>query len=571
MKAGRILLLASVFVAVALAIAGWFLWNDLRLLRELGRAPDPAESQPGVVEDVYRLPAATSSEPALPVSAVSVPAQRPAISNAIDSSKKTGGSAARPAARSVDAVKGEHVLSFASSGDMERFVQIARDAGVTGLKTIRIGNTVLIRTRGQEELDQLLKNAPKPVDDSPNYYVRIPEVAAKPVDVDSSYKPFGSEALKWLGVQSPDASWGKGIMIAVLDTGIAPNSKLPEENILRVAVDGNGPMQAGDYSGHGTAVASLITGELDSFPGIAPAALILNLNVLSSDGVGDTFSLSKGIVDAVDRGAKIINLSLGGQGDSPLLQQAVKYALGKGVAIVAAVGNDGVNGVSYPAAYEGVMAVSAVDANGRHLPFANSGPQTAVSAPGYGVTAAWTNEILVGFSGTSASVPFVSGAIAAVLSLHPRMSAREAQDFLCKYSNDIGEPGRDNETGAGVLDLKRVLSADTKGIYDIAVGMPYIRPPQTPTSDVRISAYVQNRGTEAVPGVTMSVQINSAYYSVSFGRLEVGQTASREFVVGANELRSLGYIEITCSAVIDGIADSNPLNNMIKSRLSRQQ
>ena len=115
-----------------------------------------------------------------------------------------------------------------------------------------------------------------------------------------------------------------------------------------------------------------------------------------------------------------------------------------------------------------------------------------------------------------------------------------------------------------------MLNAGTKGIYDITVGMPFIRAPQSATNDIRISTYVQNRGTEVVPGVEMSVQINSSSYSVHFQRLDVGQTASRDFVVGYNELKSLGYIEITCTAIIDGIADANPLDNMVKTRLSRK-
>ena len=86
------------------------------------------------------------------------------------------------------------------------------------------------------------------------------------------------------------------------------------------------------------------------------------------------------------------------------------------VVIVAAVGNDAVNAVAYPAAYPGVLSVGAVDANGQHLYFSNRGPAVDLVAPGYGVEAAWLDDQTVLFSGTSAATPIVSGALAALLS-----------------------------------------------------------------------------------------------------------------------------------------------------------
>ncbi|MDC0504110.1 S8 family serine peptidase, partial [Verrucomicrobiales bacterium] len=98
---------------------------------------------------------------------------------------------------------------------------------------------------------------------------------------------------------------------------------------------------------------------------MAPASDILSIRVLDAEGLGNSYTVASGIVTAVDSGASVINLSVGGYSDSTVLREAVAYAIDSGVAVVAAAGNDGSNAPSYPAAYEGVVGVSAVDAEGQ--------------------------------------------------------------------------------------------------------------------------------------------------------------------------------------------------------------
>ena len=112
--------------------------------------------------------------------------------------------------------------------------------------------------------------------------------------------------------------------------------------------------------------------------------------------------------------------------------------------IVAAAGNDAVEGVTYPAKYEGVIGVSSVDATGKHLYFSNRGEEVDLAAPGIGVTAAWTGNSFIDFSGTSASAPFVSGTLAMLLSENPALRPTEAVEIISSYANDAGFPGRDN-------------------------------------------------------------------------------------------------------------------------------
>ncbi|MBA4388484.1 MAG: hypothetical protein C0404_10920 [Verrucomicrobia bacterium] len=470
----------------------------------------------------------------------------------------------------VDAIKGEYVASFFNKSDRDKFAALAKERGVEVVKVIDFGNSVLVRVKTPDAWDSLVKEGPVPVNQAPNLYVRAPEPLGSNVIAEVNYKPFGTRALDAVGVLPMNSGWGKGVLVAILDTGIQPHAGMPEESISRMTLEGNGNMLADDYSGHGTAVASLITGDTGVFGGMAPGASILNIKVLSPEGIGDAVTLARGIVEAVDRGAKIINLSLGSHGDNYLLKQAVAYAIGKGVALVAAVGNDGAEGVNFPARYDGVLAVAGVDAANRHLQFSNTGPQAAISAPGFGVTAVWTNDTLVGFSGTSVAVPFVSGALAMLLARNPQMQPREAIDLICRYSDDIDEPGRDKETGYGVLNVKRVIDSNLKGVRDVAVGMPFIRIPKAETNSMKIVAYIQNRGTERIDGVNMKVDINDESYPVHFSNVEVCQTVSREFTFGYDKFMLAGALVITCTAEIDGAADSNPSNNSIKTRLTRQ-
>ena len=132
--------------------------------------------------------------------------------------------------------------------------------------------------------------------------------------------------------------------------------------------------------------------------GAAPGATILEYVVLDGVGRGDSFTLAKAIYAAVDQGAKVINMSLGSTGDSSVVRDAVAYALSKDVALVAATGNEAINRVAYPAAYDGVVAVGSVDGdpvNAQHLYFSNRGAAVDVVAPGFAVVANWPGGKMV--------------------------------------------------------------------------------------------------------------------------------------------------------------------------------
>lgn len=259
-------------------------------------------------------------------------------------------------------------------------------------------------------------------------------------------KPFGDRALEFLGVTEDNSEWGKGVTIAILDSGVYAHESLTGINIKQIDLVQTEENPDADYTGHGTAVA-------DIAHLVAPSADILSVRVLDSDGIGDTFTVAQGIVAAADNGANIINLSLGSYGDSVVLRDAIDYANERGTSIVAATGNDGIEQVSYPAAYEKVIGVSAIDASGEFAGFSNYGDSVDIGAPGVGINTAWEQDGEVSFSGTSAASPFVAGAIAATITRNQGYTVGQAADKVQQSALDAGAAGEDPQTGNGILQL----------------------------------------------------------------------------------------------------------------------
>ena len=168
-------------------------------------------------------------------------------------------------------------------------------------------------------------------------------------------------------------------------------------------------------------------------------------------------------------GADIINLSLGGEIGSHVLLQAVNFARSQGVSVVAAVGNEGVGSINYPAAYDGVLGVSSVGKNGRVSVFSNYGNEVDISAPGVGILTAWGDEEYVNFTGTSVSTAIVSAAIASELSRQPGLSAREVEQLLFDYANESEKPGFDVLAGHGILSLGRLENRYNQDYTDLAL------------------------------------------------------------------------------------------------------
>ncbi len=316
---------------------------------------------------------------------------------------------------------------------------------------------------------------------------------------------------------------GDGVIVAILDSGIQAHPQFDELYIVHIDLVGGGV--AGPGAEHGTSVASIISGR----EGIVPNAELFVVRVLDDAGRGNSFHIAEGIVQAVDLGVKIINLSLGLYADAPVVREAVRYAAERGVLMVAAAGNDGYDRMPYPAAYPEVLSVTALDASGRQAQFPNQSVAIDFAAPGVGVETADGKSGTTLFSGTSAAAPFVTGTLASLLSGPAAMDPAIAVDLLKRHLNDAGAPGPDPEYGAGVLDWQRLRERGQTGILDIALAGLHLDAGALPGTTMPVEVTVQNRGTKWLTEATLEVALdNGEPVSFVIGTLGPGQITSRK-------------------------------------------
>jgi len=206
------------------------------------------------------------------------------------------------------------------------------------------------------------------------------------------------------------------ITVAVIDTGVCMSH---EDLVGRVLDNGydfvDNDDDPEDVFGHGCSVAGIIAANIDNgigIAGFAPNSSILPVRVLGPSGSGSMADVAAGIVYAADEGADIINLSLGSMVGSQVTEDAVNHAVAKGATVIASAGNSGGALPGFPARYENVVAVGAIDPNGGRSSFSNKGGD--IWAPGRDVHTIYLDNGYKALNGTSFSAPYVS-AMAAVL------------------------------------------------------------------------------------------------------------------------------------------------------------
>ncbi|MFG2939217.1 type VII secretion-associated serine protease mycosin [Streptomyces sp. NPDC048282] len=300
-----------------------------------------------------------------------------------------------------------------------------------------------------------------------------------------------------------DEAWrttkGKGITVAVLDTGVEAGHPDLAGNVL-TAKDmigfGAGPGNR-NWARHGTAMAGIIAGHghgvgnQDGVMGVAPEARILPVRVILEDGDSARAkarstrgnALAEGIRWAADHGADVINLSLGDDSDSahpePSEDEAIQYALKKDVVVVASAGNGGDKGdhISYPAAYPGVVAATAVDKFGVRASFSTRRWYATVSAPGDDIVIADPDHKYYEGWGTSAASAFVSGAVALIKAAHPGLTPAQIKKLLEDTARDAPSGGRDDSRGFGMIDpvaaIKAAARLKTQNLTSASYGKKY--------------------------------------------------------------------------------------------------
>lgn len=273
--------------------------------------------------------------------------------------------------------------------------------------------------------------------------------------------------------QAWDETKGNGVTVAVIDTGVSRVPDLKDTKFVKGYDFVNDQIPADDDSGHGTHVAGTIAQSTNNnygVAGIAYEASIMPLKVLSAGGGGTVADIAEAIRFAADNGADVINMSLGGRGESNIMEEAINYAYSKGVVVIAAAGNENSNSVSYPARYAHVIGVAALDAAGEKAPYSNFGAGVDISAPGGSETGMILQDTIdpetgasaiMGFQGTSMAAPHVAG----VAALVKAAGITEPEEVLrvLKQSVRVVQDDPLNQFGAGHLDAAAAVKLALKG------------------------------------------------------------------------------------------------------------
>lgn len=340
-------------------------------------------------------------------------------------------------------------------------------------------------------LADIMKGDPRFIYAEPNLISEAPEADPSTTwawggqDATSFFGQYAAEALNLAWAQ--DINRGKGVVVAVLDTGVqldhpvlspvltearydfVDDDPVPEDEFNGQDDDGDGAID--EAAGHGTHVAGIV--HL-----VAPDAQIMPLRVLDSDGRGNIFIVAEAILYAARNGADVINLSLGMAGSSELLKEILEHvASGEteaepgedkyDIVIVAAAGNLNTDAPQYPAAEERVLAVTSVGPTATKSTFANYGDWIDVAAPGEGITSTFPTDGFARWSGTSMAAPFVAGQAALIRSVAPSLKAQDVAKLIAQTARplDALNPAFAGLLGAGEPDIGTSLGCHWADVW----------------------------------------------------------------------------------------------------------
>ena len=344
---------------------------------------------------------------------------------------------------SPTSVPNEALLKFRDKAALAKFLKQAKGYGLEVVSSLDGLATARVRFAAPNQLRDYLaaSGQDRPLMDA-NHWMTVPALAKPDPSNEGGTVPSGAQFLQAVNATGDRTDWGKGVTVAVLDTGVKTNPTFGDNQVSHVDLVNDGT----PFHSHGTSVASLIAGQDERVPGVSPDANILDVRVANDKGYSVTSVLSQGILEAANRGAQVINISMGGYDDSEVLREAVAYALQRGAIIVAAAGNEKFDQLAYPARIPGVISVGSVDANGIQAYFSNSGSGLVYVAPGVGLPVAWDTNKMALASGTSQSAAVVSGIVAYYLGL-----GLTPQEALARMqANARATPGTPVQRGFGV-------------------------------------------------------------------------------------------------------------------------
>lgn len=259
-----------------------------------------------------------------------------------------------------------------------------------------------------------------------------------------------------------DGYTGKGVKVAVLDTGFDPHDEITYAG----GASAFDTPYTSDENGHGTHVAGIIGAHMGTYvQGIAPDVSLYGYKtsrIVNGQREGHTGHILQGINWAIENDMDIINLSSGWRNHSQIVYNAIVNAVENDILFITSAGNEGEKGgtVTYPAPYDEVIAVGAVDPYKNLASYSSWGPEVDVVAPGGGGNGAFQSERIIGLykgnsyalmSGTSQAVPHVAGVAALLMEKFPNYSAHQIEQLLIQGAEDLGAKGKDDKFGHGLI------------------------------------------------------------------------------------------------------------------------
>ncbi len=367
-----------------------------------------------------------------------------------------------------------------------------------------------------------------------------------------------------------DISTGSpNFVIAILDTGVDGRHGDLKGKVLS-SIDYIGEDNPFDGLGyHGTHVAGIAAARTNNtddvmFGGVAGMswdATLMDVKIANHFGKAPDASASLGVVYAADNGAKIINLSFGGEDRSDILQDAINYAYNKGALVVAASGNCAdpetyrdndcktVNPPIYPAADDNVLAVGAINQKRERAVFSEHGGYVAVVAPGEEIISLVPNQMFATTKGTSQAAPHVSALANLIWAVNPNLTNAQVTNIITSTVRDLGSPGRDDQYGFGLMDAGAALAKAQMAMSPSIIGFfAAVTDTRTMTGTLRVSSLVNPYNWSAsvsssatwlsvdppsgVAPANLNISINKG--SMPAGRYDASITVQVDGVTGAS-------------------------------------
>ncbi|MFX3675264.1 MAG: S8 family serine peptidase [Paenisporosarcina sp.] len=372
------------------------------------------------------------------------------------------------------------------------------------------------------------------------------------------------------GIQSINAplAWetgytGKGVKIAVIDSGISPHEDL-------VIAGGQSFV---DYTtsyyddhGHGTHVAGIIAAKDNGIgvKGVASEAELYAVKVMNKEGESYLSNLIAGVDWAISNDMDIINMSLGAQVDSTAFHNIIDEAYSKGMLIVAAAGNDGTGSgdtVDYPARYSSVIGVGAIDQQNNHASFSSTGPSVEVVAPGVSVLSTYMNGTYARMNGTSMAAPYVAGYFALLKQAYPSLTNVQLRSILTQNTKDLGAPGADIYFGNGLLQGTSLtqplfsLPASANPAIELSLNVTSLK--NIPGQTTQLTALVKLKdGTKLdVTNEAKWMSLNNSIASVSNGEVVSNKIGHTTISANYGGLTTTASVDISNSTTSTSLKD----------------